>query len=179
MTRRAWFHLGLWSLRALIGLLVIVPGASYLLTPLRARKAPAGPAGFVPVARLRDLTPGVPRAFPVSIARQDAWVRYPPEPVGTVWLIRQEGEADRPVRALSAECPHLACQIKLTPDSRNFVCPCHNSRFGLDGERENKISPRDMDELEVARLDPDDPDSVVSVRFERFRTMTSERIPLG
>jgi len=33
--------------------------------------------------------------------------------------------------AISAKCTHLGCIIKHTPDG--FVCPCHGSRFTLDG----------------------------------------------
>ena len=43
----------------------------------------------------------------------------------------------------------------------------------------NKISPRGMDELEVGPLDASDENALVTVKFRRFRTMTSEKVPLG
>jgi quinol---cytochrome c reductase iron-sulfur subunit, bacillus type len=177
MDRRQAFRIGLWGLRGLIGMVVAVPAISYILTPLFARRRKD--SVYVPVARLSDLVEGVPRAFPVSLERQDAWVKYPPEPIGTVWLIRQSADPAHPVRALSAECPHLACQIKLSPDQHNFLCPCHDSRFELSGARVNKISPRGMDELEVEPFETGNADPLVRVKFERFRTMTPEKIPLG
>lgn len=36
------------------------------------------------------------------------------------------------VRALSARCTHLGCVIDRTADDL-LVCPCHGSRFHLDG----------------------------------------------
>ena len=33
--------------------------------------------------------------------------------------------------ALSVTCPHLGCTVESTTDG--FVCPCHNSRFDLQG----------------------------------------------
>lgn len=186
MNRRSVFLWGIRALRGMIGLAIAIPGAAFLLTPLTRQRARAGSesdakgeAGFTTIARLADLTPGVPRSFPVYLERQDAWVKYPAEPVGTVWLIRQPEGSDVPVLALSAECPHLACQIKAAGDQRSFVCPCHDSHFKLDGERINKISPRGMDRLEVGPIDPADPAATVSIRFQRFRTMTEEKIPLG
>lgn len=177
MNRRDWFRIGTTFLRGVIGLVLAVPAASYLLTPLLRKRQ--GASGFTPITRLGDLTVGVPKAFPVYLERQDAWVKYPAEPVGTVWLVRQPEGAKSPVVALSAECPHLACQIKLSGDQKSFLCPCHDSHFQLDGERINKISPRAMDSLEVSDLDAADPNAMIGVKFERFRTMTEEKTPLG
>ena len=83
------------------------------------------------------------------------------------------------VLALSAECPHLACAINLSPDRTEFFCPCHTSSFLFTGERVNHVSPRGMDPLEVAAFDASDPNAMVRVKFQRFRTMISERIPLA
>lgn len=165
-------------LTAAIGLVLAVPGVGFLLTPLLGgRGGKAG--GFTPLARFEDLEVGVPRAFPVIESRRDAWVRYPAEPVGTVWLVRQPEGAEVPVLALSAECPHLACAVVLGPDGREFFCPCHTSAFNLKGERLNKVPPRGMDRLEVEPFDPKQSGALVRVRFRRFRTMTEETIPLG
>ncbi len=35
------------------------------------------------------------------------------------------------VKAFSAACPHEGCNA--APDGESFACPCHGSRFGLDG----------------------------------------------
>ena len=34
--------------------------------------------------------------------------------------------------ALSLICPHLGCTVEPQPDG--FACPCHGSRFGLQGQ---------------------------------------------
>lgn len=170
----------LWSSRimaALLGLLVLIPGVGYVLTPLIRSRGSSG--GFTPIGRFGDLEEGVPKSFPVVEPRQDAWVRYPDEPVGMVWLVRQPKGSPEPVVALSAECPHLACAITLSPDKATFFCPCHTSAFSLKGDRLNKVPPRGMDRLEIEPFDPEDPDAVVRVKFLRFRTMTEEQIPLA
>ncbi len=93
---------------------------------------------------------GRPRYFPVSIDRQDAWNRYPQQPVGAVYLIRQSGAAE-PI-ALTAKCPHAGCFIGYTSGGDVFKCPCHTSEFKLDGARvhgDAEVSPRAMDGLPV------------------------------
>ena len=45
-------------------------------------------------------------------------------------FVRREGEQD--YLALSGECDHLSCAVDLGEEA--FECPCHGSRFSLDGE---------------------------------------------
>jgi len=37
-------------------------------------------------------------------------------------------------RALSSVCTHLGCITRYQPDAHQIACPCHGSRFALDGE---------------------------------------------
>jgi menaquinol-cytochrome c reductase iron-sulfur subunit len=179
--RRDFYRLGTFALGSLMGLVLAVPGVAYLLDPLSKRRGSAKGQGgddeFHTLVRLSELTPKVPRAFPIIEERQDAWVKYPREPVGSVWVIRQPDGAEPPVIAYSAECPHLGCSVGLSGDGRSFLCPCHTSAFEFDGKRKNEVPPRGMDRLEV-KLSTD-PDPEVRVKFERFRTMEKEQIPLG
>lgn len=183
MTHRRDFlyRAGTIVLSALGAAVLAVPGAAYLLSPiLRRASASAEGAeteGFAPLARLGELEEGVPKGFPIVAERTDAWVKYPKEPIGSVWLVRRPEGAGPRVVAFSAECPHLGCGVNLSADRRSFACPCHNSAFRLDGTPINEIPPRPLDSLEVALGDGDDP--MVSVRFRRFRSQTEEKIPLA
>lgn len=45
------------------------------------------------------------------------------------WVIRNtEG-----FYALKAVCPHLGCKPDWRPETEGFHCPCHGSRFAVDG----------------------------------------------
>ncbi len=174
-SRRGFFAGATQFLGFLLALLVAIPGVAFLIDPLRRRGAESR-YRRLPVA-WKDLQPGVPRAFPIVEERTDAWVKYPAEPVGTVWLVRQPGdESDMKVVAFTAECPHLGCAIGLAADHRSFFCPCHQSAFQLDGRPLNAIPPRGMDTLDVEHIKS--PDERISVKFERFRTQSPEKTPL-
>jgi menaquinol-cytochrome c reductase iron-sulfur subunit len=155
------------------GLVLAMPGVAFVLSPLRKK---GREQSFETLTRLKNLKEGVPRSFAIVEERCDAWIKYPREPVGSVWLIRQPEGASEPVIALSSECPHLGCAINLTADGKAFLCPCHTSSFAIDGSRKNSVPPRDMDRLKVELTDGDDPE--VRIKFQRFRTLSERQIPL-
>jgi Rieske Fe-S protein len=174
MNRRDFYRFGTIALGNLVGLALAVPGVAYLLDPLR-RGSKAG--GFQRLARLSELTVGQPRSVAVIGERQDAWVKYPREPVGSVWLVRRPEGSKPEVIAFTAECPHLGCAVNLTADGKGFLCPCHTSAFDHEGRPQNSVPPRPMDTLEVEVTGGDDPE--VRVKFRRFRTQEKEKTPLA
>jgi menaquinol-cytochrome c reductase iron-sulfur subunit len=173
MTRRDLFRWATLALGAVMTAMLAVPGVAFILSPIRRR---GRRDTFETLTRLSQLEVGVPRWFVIIEDRRDAWVKYPREPVGAVWLIRQPQEAKTPVLALSSECPHLGCAVNLTADGKSFLCPCHTSAFDLEGMQKNAVPPRPMDRLEVEITTGDDPE--VRVKFQRFRTQREEKIPL-
>jgi len=173
MNRRDLHRLGVAALGGLASLTLGVPGVAYLLDPLRKASRQGG---FQKLASLSQLTPEAPQSFAVIDERQDAWIKYPREPVGSVWLVRQPPGVKPEVLAFTAECPHLGCAVGLSADGKTFLCPCHTSHFDLDGTALNRVPPRPMDGLEVELSDDADPE--VRVRFRRFRAQEKEKTPL-
>ena len=57
--------------------------------------------------------------------------------------------ADTKIEALSAVCPHLGCAVGWDQGAGNFLCPCHDSRFSLIGDRLSGPSERGLDPLPV------------------------------
>ena len=171
--RRACYRWGAVALGNAFAIAVAAPGLRFLLDPLSRQ---GGDGQFRPMTRLSQLEVGKPQAFAVIAKRQDSWVRYPPEPVGSVWLIRQGEGAPAPVVALSAECPHLSCPVNMAPDQKTFLCPCHQASFQFDGQALNSVSPRPMDALEVRLSEESDPE--IAVKFERFQPQMREKKPL-
>jgi menaquinol-cytochrome c reductase iron-sulfur subunit len=172
--RRDLFRLGAVALGNLFALALAVPGVKFLLDPLG--KSTVGGA-FRPLTTLGQLKIGEPLAFAIIARRQDGWVKYPEEPVGSVWLVRQPEGSKEPVVAFSAECPHLSCPVGLAPDGKSFLCPCHGANFAFDGKTLNLVAARGMDSLPVALSAGIDPE--VLVKFERFQPQSAEKKPLA
>jgi len=153
------------------GLVPVISGMMVFLDPLR-RRSQDGDA--VQVASLNALPEdGVPRKFPVITDHTDAWNRMPRVPVGAVYLRRV---SDRKVQAFNVVCPHAGCFVDYDASGKSYHCPCHNSRFALDGQIADpkSPSPRGLDELEVELRNGNE----IWVRFRNFRAGQKERIPV-
>ncbi|HXI03384.1 MAG TPA: ubiquinol-cytochrome c reductase iron-sulfur subunit [Candidatus Saccharimonadales bacterium] len=53
-------------------------------------------------------------------------------------------------RALSSVCTHLGCITRYQPDAGIIACPCHGSRFDLDGDVIAGPAPRPLHWLEMS-----------------------------
>ena len=154
----------------LLALAAPLAGLFVILDPLR-RKSDTG--GAVLVASLSALPEnGEPRKFPVLATRVDAWNRSPNVPIGAVYLQRVGGK----VRALNVVCPHAGCFVDYRGAQNHYHCPCHNSRFALDGAvlDPKSPSPRALDDLPVEIRHGTE----IWVKFQNFRAGVHGKIPV-
>lgn len=104
-----------------------------------------------------DLKPDEPVPRVLSVSRVDGWYRARArETVFLVW----NGEHE--IRAMSATCTHLGCQVQWIAKEKKFKCPCHGGVYAADGSVIAGPPPRPLTILE-ARIDPSD--SSVLVRL--------------
>jgi Rieske Fe-S protein len=69
-----------------------------------------------------------------------------PRTVGELLLVPG---ADGRLRAWSRRCTHLGCSVTLDADGKGISCPCHGSRFDLEGRRIAGPARDDLLELPV------------------------------
>jgi cytochrome b6-f complex iron-sulfur subunit len=78
-------------------------------------------------------------------------------PEGTVRFHREQKAyvvgGPKGVYALSAVCTHLGCITRLHADEGVIACPCHGSRFDLEGNVLHGPAPRPLQWIEV-KADP-------------------------
>ncbi len=165
LQRRSFLGLCTAGLGACAGLGVLgVVGNAVVGTPLQAD---GGSSSWIDVGPLARFPEGEALKVPVVAERRDAWNRFKPRSLGGVVVIRG-GEA---VRVFSATCPHNGCAVFVS--EAELVCPCHESRFTLEGAQTSGESPRDLDPLEAKVTD-----GRVLVLYQRFVVGTEERRPL-
>jgi cytochrome b6-f complex iron-sulfur subunit len=81
---------------------------------------------------------GPPQDFPPGTARV-----FEEEKV--VVISDEEG-----IYALSLVCTHLGCVVTLDKGREQFDCPCHGSKFTMEGLVMKPPAPRSLDRYEVS-----------------------------
>lgn len=178
-TRRGFLYKAFTAVvGAVVGLFPLAAGVLFFLDPLRKREAVGGKnagakEGFIKVGSLEAVpADGSPARFTVVVdRREDAWTTYLNVAIGAVYVRRDE-KGD--VVAFNVTCPHLGCAVDYLPGRKQYLCPCHDSAFELDGKRKNQTPPRDLDTLEV------DTDKLkageVWVKYQDYRTGEEHKV---
>jgi menaquinol-cytochrome c reductase iron-sulfur subunit len=78
---------------------------------------------------------------------KDAWTAAKNVVLGAAWVRRM---APDKIVAFSAVCPHLGCAIGWDAANKTYLCPCHDSRFAVEGDKLSGPSERGLDVLPVA-----------------------------
>jgi menaquinol-cytochrome c reductase iron-sulfur subunit len=161
-SRRGFLRLAMGILSACIGLILGIPFVAALVAPTYKRSAS-------PFARVGEVGP-LPQGSPVSREFQfettDTFIRE--TVTHEVWILKH---SDTDLTVFSPICTHLGCHYDWNPSARQFVCPCHNSYFTMEGKVISGPAPRPLDTLPY-RIEQ----GILFVRWEEFRTGIPEKI---
>jgi Rieske Fe-S protein len=123
------------ALSALLGVFALRPSVT------------AGGERWLRAGPVTDLVPDVPVPRVLSVPATDGWYRARTR--ATVFLV---WDGAREVRALSATCTHLGCQVRWEGETDRFICPCHGGAYAADGRVLDGPPPRPLDTIR-ARVD--------------------------
>jgi menaquinol-cytochrome c reductase iron-sulfur subunit len=130
----------MYGFLAAVGAGLGITALPYLLMP---PKRP-GQEGWVDAGDLSELVPGSPRKLTFVRRRVDGWNMSAGQ--ASAWVIRQPGGG---ITAFSPVCTHLGCAYHWESAQKEFLCPCHGSRFATDGKVLSGPAPRPLDQYEV------------------------------
>lgn len=57
--------------------------------------------------------------------------------------------------AVSRRCTHLGCRLTFVEEEKNFICPCHHSRFNWDGRYISGPARKNLTRYKVKRIKKD------------------------
>lgn len=150
MTRREFLYY-IWG--ASIALLTVQSAGLlvWFLIP-RFREGEFGGTFTLPIDVLPDVN-AEPSNFPEGrfwLVNLDAT-----QPNDRMYLAPDEDQPIRGVAAIYKVCTHLGCIYQWIPANNRFECPCHGSKYRLDGRRIESPAPRTLDRFRVAALADD------------------------
>jgi len=138
--RRSVLIGGIYALWGAIAAALAAPGIVYLLFPPKASKADP----WVEAGDVSALAGDRPVELVFRRNRTDGWKITSQKT--TAWAVRG---ADGQAIAFGPQCTHLGCAYHWDDARSEFVCPCHNSLFGLDGKVLAGPAPRPLDRYET------------------------------
>lgn len=68
-------------------------------------------------------------------------------------VYRNSNVAESGFVALYSKCVHLGCSVPWCPPSKWFECPCHGSKYSVNGEYRDGPAPRSLDQFRAEIVD--------------------------
>jgi len=153
-----------------LGLVGAAVAAVYAVGPALKRRSLEGDHHCPAVPPSTTAEDKGPRLETVSVVLSSGWSEtYMKQ---AVWV---DELADGTPRVFSARCPHEGCRVDWRPNTNEYVCPCHDSRFTREGERLTGPTKRGLDPLPTRRRD----DGSLEVCYKSYALDSADRIEVG
>ena len=139
-TRRSFHMAAICAIWGAITATLSVPALAYLFLPPKVRKDES----WTDVGDVTYLTPNQPVEMAFRRNRVDGW-KVVSEKL-TAWVVM---DSSGKMSAFGPQCTHLGCAHHWDDAKSQFVCPCHNSLFAIDGTVAFGPAPRPLDHYET------------------------------
>ena len=139
-TRRAFYIGAIYGIWVAISAALGLPALIYLLFPPKAVKAEE----WIEIGDVARLHPSSPVEMAFRRNRVDGWKVISEK--STAWVVKS---ADNQITAFGPQCTHLGCAYHWDDAKDQFLCPCHNSLFSVEGKVVSGPAPRPLDRYET------------------------------
>ncbi len=137
ISRRDFVKLTTAAVGTVIGAAIGLPAIDYLIDP--ALKSDSTDA-WIPLGKMDAFEIGKPTLATFTRSTANGWEKS----VNSygVFVLRNS-ETDAVI--LSNKCTHLGCHVNWDGDKKEYICPCHDAQFGINGEVLGGPPPRPLD----------------------------------
>jgi menaquinol-cytochrome c reductase iron-sulfur subunit len=113
-----------------------LPAIGYLIDPaLKSQKADA----WIPLGNFKNFAVGKPTLVSFNRSQVNGW-----EKTVTSYGVFVLRKSETDTLVLSNKCTHLGCQVNWKADRNEYVCPCHDAQFGIEGQVLGGPPPRPL-----------------------------------
>lgn len=137
-TRRDFLRTSIGILLAVPALILGIPFITSIIAPVYKRKK----SRFVKIGEVASLPKDQPVSLEFHYEGTDAFIRQ--VDTHNVWVVKK---SDSDLMVFSPICTHLGCRFNWDGQASQFICPCHNSHFSINGQVLSGPAPRPLDTL--------------------------------
>ncbi len=127
-------------LGGIIGAVVGIPAIGYVLAP--ALKKVSADA-WIPLGPLTNYPVGTPTLFSFTRSKVNGW-----EKSTNSYGVFVYRKSDTETVVFSNVCTHLSCRVNWNEATKEYICPCHDGRFDINGKVVKEPPPRPLDAYE-------------------------------
>ena len=138
ISRRDFITMVTAGVGAVITAAVGLPAIAYLIEP--ALQSGSSKDAWVPLGKLDSFEVGKPALATFTRSKVNGWEKSV-NSYGAFVLRKSATE----VVVLSNVCTHLSCRVNWESDKQQYVCPCHDAHFNIDGKVVAGPPPRPLD----------------------------------
>ncbi|PWU00135.1 MAG: Rieske (2Fe-2S) protein [Terriglobia bacterium] len=142
-TRRSFYVVAIYGLWGIISAALGLPALIYLFVPPRMRRQ----SEWVDAGDVTQLASNSPVEMTFRRNRVDGWKVTSEK--STAWVVKLPNNQ---VVAYAPQCTHLGCAYHWDQGKNEFICPCHNSLFSIEGKVLDGPAPRPLDRYQT-RID--------------------------
>lgn len=124
ITRRNFFAIAGVSLIGIISFFTAIPLVVYAIVPALRREA----GRWIEIGNAAGFHPGMPSKATASMVVKDGWAMV--KKSQNLFVIKDESGQ---FVIFSSICTHLGCGVKWDGENKQFLCPCHNGIFDING----------------------------------------------
>ena len=141
INRRQFVTIVVASVGTIMAAFIGLPAIGYLISP--ATKV-QDKDEWIPLGPLENYPVGTPTLFTFTRTTVNGWEKTA-NSYG-VYVMRYTQEQ---YKVFSNMCTHLSCRVNWKEDLSDYVCPCHDGHFDINGQVVSGPPPRPLDEYET------------------------------
>jgi len=148
ISRRDFIKLTTVAAGTVIGAAIGLPAIAYLIDPaLKANTTDA----WIPLGKLESYETGIPTLVTFTRSTINGWEKT----VNSygVFVLRK---SDTDVVVFSNKCTHLGCHVNWNTDKKEYICPCHDGIFDINGNVLGGPPPRPLDRYSGDQVEVND-----------------------
>lgn len=139
MNRRDFLAGAAAAMASFIAGAIGIPSIGHILSPaLKVAERPSISAGNIDQFEI-----GKPKKVEFIYYRKDGWIEELAS--GSAWVVRQ---SEMEFTVYDPRCTHLGCPYGWNSQRAQFLCPCHDGVFSIDGQVISGPPPRPLDRFE-------------------------------
>lgn len=135
-SRREFLKRSIFGLGGLIALGLAVPSGIYILSPMWKHDE----EDWVEIGDVAQIPKGEPTKIDYIRRKKDGWITI--EERASVWVVTAD---EQEFTVFDPRCTHLGCPYRWEAAKHQFLCPCHNGIFAIDGAVLAGPPPRPLD----------------------------------